>query len=220
MVLNDGPFPYPPPRVSSPDIPESPPPSPDVEAILLAGGLSSRMGRDKARIRVAGRSLLAWSTDAARLLGLPVRVIRRDDVPRCGPLGGVATALHRSKAGILLFLSCDMPLVTPALLQRVLARLTRPTQAAFTQAGQHLGFPFALRLATRSTVDALIAGGQCSLRQLAEALDARNIPTPKRDLPLLANINTPDTLDALRPTLLAHAAARRPRPEPDLLSPR
>jgi molybdopterin-guanine dinucleotide biosynthesis protein A len=170
------------------------------------------MGRDKARIRVAGRSLLAWSTDAARLLGLPIRVIRRDDVPRCGPLGGVATALHRSNAGILLFLSCDMPIVTPALLQRVLARLTPRTRAAFTQAGQHLGFPFALRLSTRSTVDALIARGQCSLRQLAEALEARNIPIPKRDLPLLANLNTPDSLDALRPTLLAQAATRRPRP--------
>lgn len=58
-----------------------------VEVFILAGGLSARMGRDKARLRLRGRTLLAWVRAAARATGWPVRVIRRDLVPRCGPLG-------------------------------------------------------------------------------------------------------------------------------------
>src|SRR5262245_53027899 len=62
-------------------------------AAILAGGRSSRMGRDKSRLRVGRRTMLTHAKQAAQALGLPVRVIRRDIVPRCGPLGGVLTAL-------------------------------------------------------------------------------------------------------------------------------
>ena len=96
-----------------------------VEVFILAGGLSARMGRDKARLRLRGRTLLAWVRAAARATGWPVRVIRRDLVPRCGPLGGVWTALGRSRAERLVFLSCDMPFVTPELIRAVAQRKGR-----------------------------------------------------------------------------------------------
>ena len=63
------------------------------EVCILAGGRSRRMGRDKARLRLGGVSLLARLKGLARALRLPARVIRRDAVPRCGPLGGIFTAL-------------------------------------------------------------------------------------------------------------------------------
>ena len=88
-----------------------------LEVCILAGGLSSRMGRDKARLRLNGRTLLAQVRDAAQTLGCPVRVIRRDLVTRCGPLGGVFTALKTSRAEAVLFLACDMPFVSPELLR-------------------------------------------------------------------------------------------------------
>ena len=109
-----------------------------VEVFILAGGLSARMGRNKARLRLRGRTLLAWVRAAARATGWPVRVIRRDLVPRCGPLGGVWTALRRSRAERLVFLSCDMPFVTPELIRAVAQRKGR---GVFVETGEGWGFP-------------------------------------------------------------------------------
>src|SRR5437867_5654697 len=82
---------------------------------ILAGGLSQRMGRDKSRLRLGSKTLLRLIRIEAGELGLPLRVIRRDLIPRCGPLGGVYTALKTSKAEAELFLACDMPFVSAGL---------------------------------------------------------------------------------------------------------
>ena len=90
------------------------------EIVILAGGLSSRMGRDKSRIRLGRRTILGHVRAIAAQLHLPVRVLRRDALPRCGPLGGIYTALTRSRADAVLFLACDMPFVSPAFLKQML----------------------------------------------------------------------------------------------------
>ena len=84
------------------------------------------MGRDKSRLRFGGRTLLSHIKRAAESTGLPVRVIRRDIVPRCGPLGGVYTALTRTKMDHVLFLPCDMPLMSEALIRWVLKNTQAP----------------------------------------------------------------------------------------------
>lgn len=159
------------------------------------------MGQDKARLRVRGRSLLARSADAARELGLPVRVIRRDDGPRSGPVGGVCTALNRPRAAILLFLSCDMPRVQAGLLQRLLSRMGTRRQAAFVDAEGWVGFPFALRAQTRDAVHALHAQGQRSLQALAQELRAARLRLPRRDRAQLLNVNTPEAWQSFRTAL-------------------
>lgn len=91
-----------------------------VEICILAGGLSSRMGRDKSRVRLGRRTMLGHVRATAAQLHLPVRVLRRDAVPRCGPLGGIYTALSRSRADAILFLACDMPFITHDFLNQML----------------------------------------------------------------------------------------------------
>lgn len=169
-----------------------------VEVIILAGGLSARMGRDKARLRLRGRTLLAWVRAAARATGWPVQVIRRDLVPRCGPLGGVWTALRRSRAERLVFLSCDMPFVTPELIRAVAERKGR---GVFVGTGEGAGFPFALdRAAGLPVVEAAIVARSFSLQSLARGLRARRFKPRRADRDQLQNLNTPEDH--------AHAAAR------------
>src|SRR5262245_23419835 len=72
------------------------------EVCILAGGLSSRMGRDKSRVRLAGRTLLSCVRAQAEATGWPVRIIRRDLTPMCGPLGGIFTALASTRADLLI----------------------------------------------------------------------------------------------------------------------
>ena len=161
-----------------------------VEVVILAGGLSERMGQDKARLRLRGRSLLAWVRAAARATGWPVRVIRRDLVPRCGPLGGVWTALRGSRAERLVFLSCDMPFVTPELIRAVAQRKGR---GVFVETGEGVGFPFALdRAAGFPVVAVAIAAGSFSLQSLAKTLRANRFKPRRAHRELLLNLNTPE----------------------------
>jgi len=104
-----------------------------VTGIILAGGRSHRMGRDKAWAELAGRPLIAWVLDALRAvtdqqmvvardeaqvaslsgLGLPVAV---DHFPARGPLTGIHAGLKASETDLAVVVACDLPLVRPALL--------------------------------------------------------------------------------------------------------
>jgi len=162
------------------------------------------MGRDKAGLRVGGQSLLRRSGDAARALGIPVRVIRRDQVPRCGPLGGICTALNRTPADVLLFLSCDMPSVGPKLLKRLLSRMTPQREAAFVEADGWVGFPFAIRAGAREAVWRLHDEGRYSLQSVADHLHAARLRVGAASRDQLLNVNTPEAWST-------YAAALRPR---------
>lgn len=153
------------------------------------------MGRDKACARLGGRTLLARVKSAARELGSPVRVIRRDAVPRCGPLGGVITALRTTHAETVLFLSCDMPFVTAGLMRGVLSKLRGRTKAAFVQS-EGAGFPFALRRETLAVCEKQFERGKFSLQALARALRAKRLRLPKARHGEVFNVNTQEDFAA------------------------
>ena len=96
------------------------------------------MGRNKAGLRLGNRTLLSHIRSHAEGTGLPVRIIRNDLVPRCGPIGGIYTALATSDAEGILFLSCDMPFISAKLLQRMLSKLKPKTTAIFFQDEEEL----------------------------------------------------------------------------------
>jgi len=164
-----------------------------IEVCILAGGRSTRMGRDKARLRLGGRSLTGLIRAAARGAGLPVRVLRRDLVPRCGPLGGVFTALTTTHAEAVLFLSCDMPFVSPALLRRLVTKFSRRTTALFTveKADAAAGFPFLVRREAWPQVEKLLGQKQFSLQHFSRAVMARRLRPPTAWCGQLLNVNTP-----------------------------
>ncbi len=114
-----------------------------VEAFILAGGASSRMGRDKALLEIGGVPLLART---ARLLeplvagvtviGPPERYtasglhVVPDDWPGLGPLGGIATALGISRREWSLIVGCDLPYLSAAWLEWLITRaLASPADA-------------------------------------------------------------------------------------------
>src|SRR5580700_6670283 len=114
-----------------------------VDGFILAGGESSRMGRDKALLEFGGVALIVrtaklvesaarWCAivgDAVRLEGLELRVIE-DDLPGAGPLGGIATALGASEAEWYLIVACDLPYLTREWLEFLIGRALRSDAAA------------------------------------------------------------------------------------------
>lgn len=97
---------------------------------ILAGGLSRRMGQDKALLEFGGRTLLEQVIDRARAVADEMFLVATsrpeydrfglrlvpDRHPRAGPLGGIYTAVAASKHQFCLVLACDLPFVNPDLL--------------------------------------------------------------------------------------------------------
>jgi molybdopterin-guanine dinucleotide biosynthesis protein A len=162
-----------------------------LEICILAGGLSRRMGRDKTKLRLGRRSMLGQIRATARATGLPVRVIRRDAVPRCGPLGGICTALMTTPARAVLFLACDMPLITVGVLERLRHELKRSKRGLVLRVGNRLGLPLMLRRTCLPAVAGQLASRDRSIRNLAKILNTRVFQAPRSWSDLLKNVNTP-----------------------------
>jgi molybdopterin-guanine dinucleotide biosynthesis protein A len=92
-------------------------------AFVLAGGRSTRMGRDKALLEVSDRPLIEIMLQKFRDLGLVPAIaggapelarfapLLPDPGLGCGPLSGIASALAASQADLNLFLAIDLPLL-------------------------------------------------------------------------------------------------------------
>ncbi|MFN3875353.1 MAG: molybdenum cofactor guanylyltransferase [Flavobacteriales bacterium] len=116
--------------------------------VVLAGGKSSRMGRDKALLELRGRTLLDRALDllhphCAELLviGEPRKhghvgpFVIADEWPGKGPLGGIATALRYASNDKLLVIACDMPALTDRLFDLLKAQLGTATDAVVPRHG-------------------------------------------------------------------------------------
>ena len=156
--------------------------------IVLAGGRSSRFGRDKLAEPIDGQRLLDRAIAAVRKVTdtvlvvvapgdvrpLPDGVTRvHDDAPFDGPLAGAAAGLRALPATVerAVLVGGDMPAIVPAVLETLLAALDDPAVAA---AALHDGerrrpLPSAVRLPAASTrADELLAAGERRLRALIE----------------------------------------------------
>lgn len=126
----------------------------------------------------------------SRKTGKRVRVIRRDCVMRCGPLGGILTALKSSSADRILFLACDMPFVSVELLKHLLGGPWKGG-ALFVRSRSGVGFPFLLPVAAAAAVARQIERGALSLQDLARVCQATRLPVPRKWGSQLDNVNTP-----------------------------
>ncbi len=110
---------------------------------VLAGGQSSRMGRDKALAELAGQLLVTRALGILREAGLSAEIagarspldnyapVVEDATAGLGPLGGICAAMASTQARHAAFLSVDMPLL-PASLIVYLLRHAQITGAAVT----------------------------------------------------------------------------------------
>ncbi|MGV8961403.1 MAG: molybdenum cofactor guanylyltransferase [Stenotrophomonas sp.] len=167
--------------------------------LVLAGGRSSRMGRDKAMLSWQGRPLLEHMIALLTAAGA-ARVIVSGDyphyggivdtVPGCGPLAGLASAAAQLDDGQLLVVPVDMPCLSVALLHRLISAPAAP--------GVHFDaqmLPMRMQLDTRSraALAQLLSSGsaQRSLRALQSMLGFHAISAPADILTGLRNCNTP-----------------------------
>ena len=172
---------------------------------VLAGGRSSRMGRDKALLEFHGATLLEVAArklrqvvPAVTIVGPPQRYghlgwpVIPDLVDGCGPLGGLYTALSNTAAEWNLVLACDMPAVTPETLRALLQAAPNcgcdalvPETAA--------GWEPLCAVYHRRLAPALGSAIQRKLFKMQEFVSKIGAcPWPAPDAALFANLNTPE----------------------------
>ena len=193
---------------------------------MLAGGRSTRMGRPKAWLPVGGRTMLETVVKAIAdglgdraapilvvgapgqdlpALGAPVLRID-DDVAGEGPLRGMAAGLAalRGAAHAAFVSSCDVPLLRPAFVARMLALLGDHDIAVPVIAGLHHPLAAVYRIEVLQTALDLLARDRRRPFFLFEACRTR-IVTPAdlqeadADLDSLKNVNTPEDYESLAP---------------------
>jgi molybdopterin-guanine dinucleotide biosynthesis protein A len=109
----------------------------DVAAFVLAGGRSSRMGKDKAFLELGGRTLLARALELAESLTetiaivgdgskfFPLGRVIADVYPGQGPLAGIHAALKSSDCALNLMLALDIPFIGKDFLRYLLSEASR-----------------------------------------------------------------------------------------------
>ncbi len=179
-----------------------------LKVCILTGGLSTRMGQDKSRLRLGNRTMIGRIRVTVKSLGLKARIIRKDVVNRCGPLGGIYTALTGSRTEVLMMLACDMPFVSKELLHGIAEAMRAADRAVFASRNGQVGFPLILRreLCERIVLRQ-IERREYSLQHLAQALRARKFKVPENRWHELMNINTPDDLESARKLVKALSQA-------------
>lgn len=173
--------------------------------IVLAGGRSSRMGRDKALLEIDGRSLLDRAIDLLHAAGAARVVVSGDRPshggvpdawPEAGPLGGIASVLPGCGDGAIVVVPVDMPELDAVSLRRLVDALVAASAARF--AGHPL--PWAARVddGLRSAVGRLMgqAADTRSMRALHAAVDG--VDCAADNARGLCNVNTPTEWEALR----------------------
>ncbi|MBQ7608052.1 MAG: molybdenum cofactor guanylyltransferase [Desulfovibrionaceae bacterium] len=183
----------------------------NVLGVLLAGGLSSRMGRDKALYHFEGRTLLerTWSllTSCLSHCVLSVRSpvdgypVLLDDCERMGPIGALMTALaHAKRCGFsgILALACDMPFLSADLLLSLLSAYDGKALAVCFASAKGQCEPLCAVYASQALpyVQASIAKGVYALRGVLPKEKVVRIVCPEEWAFRFTNINTPS--DALR----------------------
>ncbi len=186
--------------------------------LVLAGGASTRMGRDKAALTYHGRSQLEWTFDLVSELCtatfVSVRPEQRDEPTRArfpqiidahpglGPIAGISAALHQHPKAAWLVVACDLPFITREVLTHLIAQ-RNPQAIATAYRSAHDSLPEPLcaiwEPAAREAVAAHLANDKQCPRKLLINANTHLLDLP--DARALDNINTREEFSAANAAL-------------------
>ncbi|WP_396906233.1 molybdenum cofactor guanylyltransferase [Mycolicibacterium phlei] len=183
-------------------------------AIILAGGASRRMGRDKATLQFDGTTLVERTVSTLKARCAPVFVVAapgqalppldaevlRDEIRGVGPLLATGRGLRAAaEAGreLAFVAAVDMPLLTTDIIDELVGPAVRlGADVVLPWDGRDHYLAGIYRTSLAGVVDELIAAGERSMRALIDRVDTHRIVMPEQ--PALTNVNTAADLAALR----------------------
>jgi molybdopterin-guanine dinucleotide biosynthesis protein A len=180
-----------------------------IYGLILAGGASKRMRRDKATLKYQGKTQLERAFELASRhvdkVFVSLRADQTSDPTRAarpmildsdegeGPIVGIRSALAAHPKAAWLVLACDLPFVSDAAIEGLLRRRD-PSALATAYKSAHDGLPEPLcaiwePAAARVLAEYQAAGGHCPRKFLIRhGAHLVELPDPRA----LDNINTPE----------------------------
>ena len=179
----------------------------DVDGVILAGGKSLRMGEPKPFLILDGEyfinriyntlsaafgSVIVIEANATERYSLVAQRVYTDIYKDCGPLAGMHSAFVHSEKELLFFASCDIPLVTVSLINKVMGRYSDcDAVIPRTVDGIH-PLCAVYHRSCLSQIEAYLKSGGRSINGLLKQIEVRYIEIEGDDAKGLSNINTPD----------------------------
>jgi len=174
--------------------------------IILGGGSSRRMGRDKTQLQLQGKTLLEWQVNKLRAAGaseillcgvarcdIPKVRCVPDILPRRGPLGGIYTGLLSAEYPDALILSADVPLL-PVETLHTLLDLHEADATLLRHGRQTEPLIGVYRCALAPMIQPLIREHSASVWALLDQCDWETVEY-KEEEALLCNCNTPEDFE-------------------------
>jgi molybdopterin-guanine dinucleotide biosynthesis protein A len=197
-----------------------------IYALVLAGGRSTRMQRDKAALTYHGRTQLEWAVSLlhphAQRVFVSVRPDQTTDPIRArfdqivdtqenvGPIAGIMAAQAKHPEVAWLVLACDLPFLDNATLTHLIAA-RQPQRLATAYRSSHDGLPEPLcaiyEPASRDPLLAHVAKGKDCPRKFLINSDVQLIDEPNPRA--LDNVNTPDEYGSAVVTLKGTSPDKR-----------
>lgn len=186
---------------------------PNVTVQIIAGGRSLRMGRDKAQLRVGGRSLLEWAVaqwdnwgnevmvsvgdEERRHLAPPGTKAICDRHPGRGPMEGLYSGAIACDTELLLLRAVDTPFLLPAQAEPLLMAIGGADACVYQIEGR-LQPLFGLYRAARcrQVARVLLDRGEYRMKRLLELVHTTVLPAPEPAC--FFNINTPEEMRAAK----------------------
>lgn len=184
-----------------------------LSAVILAGGESRRMGRDKAWLEKDGMPLIARAVATVRDAGVEeiyisgregvdysaLRLIVLHDLrPGLGPLGGIERGLCETTAPLLLVLAVDLAQMTSTCLKSLAAHCDDLTGVVPKRSGELEPLAAIYPRRCHAITANCITQARCAAREFAEACHreraVRFVPVAPVFATCFANWNSPTDL--------------------------
>ena len=178
-----------------------------ISGILLAGGYSSRMGRDKAELAFRGQSMLQYQADKLRALGLAELIVAGYDkplpnarvvpdiYPHLGPLSGLHAGLSGIQSSCALVLAVDTPLVPESLLRALMELHTRGATITLAD-GRPEPLIGVYDKSLAQACERVLQGEDTSMRRFLKTVSMTTLEY-QGDRALLMNCNTPEDYESI-----------------------
>jgi molybdenum cofactor guanylyltransferase len=200
---------------------------PDAAGFVLAGGRSTRMGQDKALIKLGPRPLILWGLEMLREAGVETSIagsrnaelaaygrLIPDEWEDAGPLGGVCSALRQMERDWAVFVTVDQPLMAPEVVLHLLGRARESNEAVTVASvnGVAQTFPAVVRRDALPVLEMELNEGRRGCLAAFRAVGLQTIPVDEGIGPdarskaerWFWNVNTPEDLEELRRIVLHH----------------
>lgn len=184
--------------------------SDNIWGVILAGGMSSRMGCPKPFLEIGGRKIIDIILEKMKQFFTEIIIVTQrkegflrceckvieDIVKGCGPLGGIYTGLKEISGEGAFFVACDMPYLHNDLISRIIESGDLKNYECIVpkhpKGIEPLHAIYSIRILPK--VETALSAGELSLRDLLAKCRCRYIHVGQGEISSFVNINRPSDL--------------------------